>query len=168
MTSGYAYGISAQQWVESGYTVAGGYLAGLYAQLTVQGTMNGAGAVACAIEGYISNGGTWTSINILSNLWLDTHLDRTPSAGSVYFIYCSNNGSASKCTYDAVIRVNGEKSTKALFELNNCVWDVVANGMVGSNNTGGGTLDFSNWRTVKVNIDGTTHYLVAAQTIADS
>lgn len=43
-----------------------------------------------------------------------------------------------------------------------------ADHLVGANNAGGGTLDFSNWKLLKIDIGGTLHYLVAAQTIADT
>jgi len=164
MSSGYAYGASMQQWVDSGYTVAGGYLAGSYSQLTVQGTMNGSGIVACAMEGFISNGGTWTSVNILANLWLDTHLDRTPtSASGVHFIYCSNNGSASKCTYDSVIRVNAEKAVKYLWSIYNGEWDTPANGMVGAVvSKTNKAVSTDNYRTIKIDLDGTAYYLLAS------
>lgn len=39
---------------------------------------------------------------------------------------------------------------------------------VSGNTSGGSTLDFSNWRTVKVDVDGTTHYMIIARTIANS
>ena len=160
MTSGYAYGISSQQWVESEYTVTGGYLAGLYAQFTLQGTVNGAAVIACAIEGFISNGGTWTSINILANLWLDTHLDRTPTAaGGVHFIYCSNNGTASKCTYTSVIRVNAEGAVTNLLSLREATGGV---GMVSAETTADYT--FVHYRTIRIDIDGTAYYLVAHRT----
>jgi len=47
-------------------------------------------------------------------------------------------------------------------------FDAGSDHVVGANESGGSTLDFSNWKRLKIDIDGETHYLVAAKTVANS
>jgi len=44
--------------------------------------------------------------------------------------------------------------------------DLSGNDGLGSNTATAGTLTFTNWTTLKVNIDGTDYYIPLAQTIA--
>lgn len=146
--------------VGSGFTITGGGDIGVYGQFCNNGTMNGASTYPTALYGLIENGGTWTQVGVLSVCWLDSHLAKTISAGNSYFLNITNN--AATTVWTAAIHVYGGNN------ITNFVKIDTASGMVSANSSGGSTIDFTNWKTIKIDLDGTTHYLIAAQTIADS
>jgi hypothetical protein len=145
--------------VGSGFTITGGTDIGVYGQFCNNGTLNGT-TYPTAIYGLIENGGTYTQVSVLSVAWLDSHLAKTISAGDAYFLNITNN--AATTVWTAAIHVYGGNN------ITNFVKIDTASGMVSANDTGGSTIDFDNWKTIKIDIDGTTHYLIAAQTIANS
>lgn len=143
--------------VGSGFTLTGGTDIAVYAQFANNGTINGT-VYPTAMYGLIEAGGTWTKVAVLSVLWLDSHLAATISAGDAYFLNITNNGATTIWT--AAIHVYAGNGITNLLKIG------TASGMVSANTAGGSTLNFSNWKTIKIDLDGTTHYLVAAQTIA--
>ena len=60
----------------------------------------------------------------------------------------------------------GIKFGGSIGALRDPVNDYTVAGMVSANTAGGGTLNFTDWRTIKCVIEGETYYLVAAKTIA--
>ena len=162
VTGGQGSAIFAQLSIDSEKTVGGDaftHFMGMRTQVYNAGTLNGAGLCISGLWSLIGAGGTWTAVKTLTNLWLDCHLETTPSAGHVSFIVASNNGAASKCIYDDVLQIQGEKAVKKLFTFTNCVWDTPASGMISDETSSDYT--FTNTRTIKIDIDGVDYYLVA-------
>ena len=140
------------------YTMTGGSLIGTYGQVQNLGTLNGAGIFVAAAYSLLATGGTYTAVSHVCSSWIDSQLAVAVSAGNTELLYMSNNGAT---TLDSGIYLYpGDKITNLITIA------TAATGMVSANTAGGGTLNFSNWRTIKVNIAGETHYLVAAKTIA--
>lgn len=140
------------------YTMTGGSLIGTYGQVQNLGTLNGGGIFVAPIYSLLADGGTYTSVSHVCSMWVDSQLAQTVTSGNSELLYLTNNGAT---TLDSAIYLYpGNKITNLL------TVHTTATGMVGDNNAGGGTLNFTDWRTVKVNIAGETHYLVAAKTIA--
>jgi hypothetical protein len=158
-TGGYNRAVQGVARVPSDITLTGGAGNGVYGQFCNLGTLNGAGITANAMYGLIEDGGTYTAVSHLSVAWLDSHLTSAVSAGATEFLYISNNGST---TFDNGIYVYAGNKITNLFNIN------TASGMVAANDAGGSTLNFSNWRTIKIVLEGETYYLVAAKTIANS
>lgn len=163
VTGGDASGVCGQLWVDTGKTVGGTtYLSGVRAQVYNNGTVNGAATCISGMYSIFLKDGTsavWTSANFLANIWLDCHLESTPTTSSgIHFIVASNNGAAGKCTYNSVLKVFGEGAVTNLFELTNCSGMATAvTGAVGNVS-----------HKVKVNIEGTTGYLVVYDDVAAS
>lgn len=83
---------------------------------------------------------------------------------------------------DSLIEVGDAAATQKSFDVkiygdaangaDYLLWDASASrlkfegAMVGSNTVASTTLDFANWIPIEIDIGGTTHYLVAAQTIS--
>lgn len=141
----------------SSYTCTGGSMIGTYGQVCANGTVNGAGIMLSGLYGLIEDGGTYTAVSHVAGAWIDTHLTKTVTAGSYQLLYMTNNGTTQM---DQAIYIYGGDKTTALMELNTC------SGMVGANVAGGGTLNFTNYKLIKITLGGTVHYLVAAQTVA--
>lgn len=143
--------------IDAANTITGGSVTGVYGQvaLNATATANGAGIMMNAIYGLIEDGGTYTAVSHLAVAWLDSHLTKTVSAGMTEFVYISNNGST---TFNQVFYIYPGNKITNLLRID------TSTGMVGANNAGDAT--FANWKTIKVNLDGTTHYLIAAQTIS--
>jgi hypothetical protein len=135
-------------------TMTGGSITGVYGQVANNGTINGAGVMLSALYGLIEDGGTYTALSHLASCWLDSHLDQAVSAGEIEFLYMSNNG---ETTFDQAIYIYAGNKITNLMKIS------TAAGMVGDNIVG--DVTFANVRPVKCDIDGTTHYLLAAQTI---
>jgi len=137
----------------SGFTITGGTDIAIYGQYCNNGTLNG---TAYASPGYflVEDGGTWTAISGLYGLWIDSHLAQTISSGASYFLNITNNAAT---TWDAAINVYGGNAITNLLRIS------TASGMVSANTVADAT--FANWKTLKVDLDGTTHYLIAAQAI---
>jgi len=130
-------------------------LIGTYGQVANNGTVNGAGIMMAGLYGLVEDGGTYTAVSHVCSLWVDSHLTKTISSGTADLIYATNNGST---TFDNALYVYAGNKITNLFTIS------TASGMVGANNAGDAT--FANWKTIKVNLDGTTHYLIAAQAIS--
>lgn len=154
-TSGGLRAVQGHARLQTGFTSTGGTDIGVYANFTNLGTINGASTYPTGLYGIIGAGGTWTQVGVLSVAWLDSHLATTPSAGSSYFLNITNNAAA---VWDAAVHVYaGNKIT-------NFVKIDTASGMVSANTVADAT--FANWKAIKIDLDGTTHYLIAAQTIS--
>lgn len=146
-------GVNAVQGVSrlaADHTATGGSFCGSYGQFCNNGTLNGAGIMATALYGLIENGGTYTAVNQLSALWLDSHLAQTVTAGSVNFLYITNNGST---TFNSVFKVYPGNKITNLFDI-----DSTDTGLVSDITAGAATI--TNWRKVKCSIHGATKYLV--------
>lgn len=143
--------------IDAGNTATGGSLTGVYGQvaLNATATVNGSGIMMSALYGLIEDGGTYTAVSHVAAAWLDSHLTKTVSAGETDFLYISNNGST---TFNQVFFIYAGNKITNLFKIS------TASGMVGANNAGDAT--FANWKAIKVDLDGTTHYLIAAQAIS--
>jgi hypothetical protein len=139
------------------YTATAGTLIGTYGQVCNLGTLNGSGIMMAGLYGIIEDGGTYAAVSHVAAAWLDSHLDQTVTAGEVELLYMSNNGDT---TFDQAIYVYAGNKITNLFNIN------TASGMVSANTTGGSTLNFTNWKTIKIVLEGETYYLVAAKTIA--
>ena len=139
------------------YTMTGGSVIGTYGQACNLGTLNGSGIMVAGLYGLIEDGGTYTAVSHVAAAWLDSHLDKTVTAGEVELLYMSNNGDT---TFDQAIYVYAGNKITNLLNIN------TASGMVSENTAASGTLTFTNWKTIKIVIDGTTHYIPVAQTIA--
>lgn len=155
-TTGGLRGVEGVAHVNSSYTLTGNAsMIGTYGQVRVDGTVNGSGIMLAGLYGLIEDGGTYTSVSHVCSLWVDSHLAQTVSSGNKELIYATNNGAT---TLDSVMYVYGGNKITNLMTIS------TASGMVGANNAGDAT--FANWKAIKVNLDGTTHYLIAAQTIS--
>ena len=153
-------GYQCTNYVASGHTITGiSYMDALNGEFTNQGTINCTGGVfTCARLTIMASTGTWTKHGILTPLWLDCKETATLSSGSYYMMYLSQNGTTA---LDSWIYSNMGSSTCPFFTINNSGGTTVS-----GNTSGGSTLNFTNWKTIKIDLGGTTHYLVAAQTIA--
>lgn len=156
-SSGVNIAISGVSRLQTGFTSTGGWLQGVYGQAAVNGTLNGSDIHVNALYGLIEDGGTYTEVSRVAVAWLDSHLSRTISAGDSCFLYISNNGST---VFDEAIYIYAGNKITNLFTLN------TAEGLLGVSQGGGSTLNFTDYRLIKVDLEGTTHYLIAAQTIA--
>jgi len=140
----------------SGYTMTGGGLIGSYGQICNLGTLNGAGIISAASYSLIEDGGTFTAVSHLAAGWFDTHLTKTITAGVYDLLYLTNNGTTQ--IDNALYIYAGNKITN-LFNIK------TASGMVGANQAGGSTLNFTNYRLIKIVLEDETYYIPAAKTI---
>ena len=151
-------GVQAVTRLAATYTMTAGSLIGTYGQVQNLGTLNGSGIIVAAAYSLLATGGTYTAVSHACSTWIDSQLAVAVTAGNTELLYMSNNGAT---TLDSAIYLYpGHKITNLL------TIHSLANGMVSDNTAGGATLNFTNWRTITVNIAGETHYLVAAKTIA--
>ena len=141
------------------YTATSGSYVGAYGQVCNLGTFNGSGLMAAGVYGLIEDGGTYTAVSRVAAGWFDSHLDQTVTAGVADLLYLTNNGDT---VFDNAIEVYAGNKITNLLSIN------TASGMVSANTAAGTTLVFTNWVAIKITIDGTTHYIPAAQTIAAS
>ncbi len=153
-TAGGTRGIASHTRIGSGFTLTGGGDCAIYGQLQNQGTLNGAALYPSAGYLLLGAGGVFTQVAVLSVLWLDSHLASAISAGDSYFLDITNNGTT---TWDAAVHVFANGAVTNLLKIDS------AHGMVSANTSGDAT--FGNWKTIKIDLDGTTHYLIAAQSI---
>ena len=155
-TAGYARGAMGVARIASGKTLAGTFYAtGLYGQWRADGTVNG-DVFATAIYGIIEDGGTYTAVNHLAALWLDSRLAQTVTSGKKSFISLTNNGGIE---FDNAIYIYGGTASQGianLFNFDTCT----DSGMVEASDT---TADytFTNTRKIKILIDGVAYYLIA-------
>jgi len=139
------------------YTMTSGSLVGSYGQVCSLGTLNGSGIMVSGSYSLVADGGTYTAVSHINAAWLDSQLAQTITAGKSEFLYITNNGST---TFDNALYVYAGNKITNLFEIN------TASGMVGANQAGGSTLNFTNYRLIKIVLEGETYYLPAAKTIA--
>jgi hypothetical protein len=139
------------------HSMTGGSIVGTYGQVCNLGTVNGSGITLAGVYGLIEDGGVYTAVSHVAAGWFDSHLSQAVTAGKSELLYMSNNGST---TLGQAIYIYAGNKTTNLFSIE------VASGMVSADNAGGSTLNFTNWKTIKIELDGQTHYLVAAKTIA--
>lgn len=139
------------------YTATAGTLIGTYGQVCNLGTLNGSGIMLAGLYGLIEDGGVYTAVSHVAAAWLDSHLAKTVTAGESELLYMTNNGATT--LKQALYVYAGNKITN-LFNIN------TASGMVSANTTGGSTLNFTDWKTIKIVLEGETYYLAAAKTIA--
>ena len=159
-TSGLAVrGVGGIARLKASYTVTTGSLIGSYGQVCNLGTLNGGTIVAAGAYGLIEDGGTWTAVSRVAAGWFDSHLDATVTSGVVDMLYLTQNG---ETQFTNAIELYCNNKITNLLSIN------AASGLVSANTVGGSTLDFTNWVAIKITIDGTTHYIPAARTIADS
>jgi len=95
VTAGAGGGIYNNYYIGSGHSItaaSAGYWHSLVNNFQNQGTINGAGVIAGCQWNLISDDGTYTALNLLTNLWLDTHLAQTISAGTFYMLNMTVNG----------------------------------------------------------------------------
>jgi hypothetical protein len=154
-TSGGLRAVQGVARLASGFTATAGGDVGVYASLINEGVYNGSSNYPCAFYGLLQGSGTFTQVGEMSVAWLDSHLDQAISAGSSFFLNITNNGDTQ---FDAAINVRAGHNITNLLQI------AVASGMVGANVAADAT--FNNYKTIKIDIDGTTHYLIAAQTIS--
>lgn len=137
------------------YTATGGSLIGTYGQVCNNGTLNGSGIMLAALYGLIEDGGVYTSVSHVASAWLDSHLDKTVTAGEVEFLYMSNNGDT---TFDQAMYVYAGNKITNLFNIN------TASGMLSANNAGAVSAQ-TGYRTIKIVLEGETYYLVASKAV---
>lgn len=121
-----------------------------------QGTLNGAGINCGCTWSLIDDGGTWTAISALRNLWLDTHLAQTISAGVFYMLDITVNGTTQP---DALIHTSSGSSTNPILHLagNN-------GAAVSTDGTPGAVTGATGW--IKVAINGSTRYIPLATSVS--
>jgi len=158
-TSGGLHAVQGISRLQAGYTLTAGSDPAIYGQFyaVATGVLNGAALYPCAGYLLLGDGGTWTQVGFGQILWLDTHMAQTVSAGSMYMLNMTHNGTGSPTTFDAAVHVYAGNAVTNLLKID------TASGMVSANTIGDAT--FANWKTIKVDLDGTTHYLIAAQAI---
>jgi len=157
-TSGGLRALQGVARLQAGFTATGGTDIAVYGQFLNLGTLNGASLYPSAGYFIVGNGGTWTQVGVLSVMWLDTHMAQTISAGSSYFLNITHNGTATPTQFTAAIHVYGGNAITNFAKID------TASGMVGANVAADAT--FNNYKTIKIDLDGTTHYLIAAQSIS--
>lgn len=101
----------------------------------------------------------------------------TITSGHIAAIYCDNLISADlsdTSNYADMVRLanhGGSIDNMINFYLPYCTnlfrFDgITSSSPIGSNASGGGTLTFTNWRKIQIDIEGTVHYMLAARAIA--
>ena len=140
-----------QTWLDATFSMTDGYLQGIHVDVVNQGTINGGGIIACAINATVpENSGTFTAIGIYTPLWLDWKETATVTAGTCTMAFISNNGTT---PLDSIFHINAGTTVTNLFNLNE------TGGMVSADTTA--DYVFTNWVRVKVEINGETRYLIA-------
>ena len=156
-TAGGMRGVHSMVRVGAAFTLTGGYDAAIYGNFTNLGIINGGNLEVTAGYFVIGAGGTWTEVGDVCGIHVDSLLAASIGAGSSWMVNITNNGTT---TWDAAIRVYAKDAITNFLKID------TASGMVGGNASGGSTVDISNMKLIKIDIDGTTHYMIAAQTIA--
>jgi len=137
-------------YLHSGDTKTAGYLSSIYAKVENQGILNGAAIIMTPIYSMIGEAGVFTKVNHVCGLWLDSHLAQTITAGSFEFIYMTNNGATQM---NSVMHITRSRVTN-LFKIDGSGSMVAA----AENSAVHGTST----KKIKINIDGTTYYLLAS------
>jgi len=146
-------------YVASGYTVSSAsasYFATVGQSFLNQGTLNGAGINCGCMWSLIDSGGTWTAISALRNLWLDTHLASTISAGNFYMLDITVNGTTNPT---ALIHTYSGSSSNPIFNFEGN--EAAAVSLTG---TPGAVTGATGW--IKVSMRGTTRYIALASSVS--
>jgi hypothetical protein len=154
-TSGGLRAVQGVARLQSGFTSTAGTEIGVYGSVINEGIYNGGSNYIACLYGLLQGSGTFTQVGEMSVAWLDSHLNQAVSAGSAFFLNITNNGATN---FDAAINVRAGHNITNLLQIS------TASGMVGANVNADATFD--NYKTIKIDLDGTTHYLIAAQTIS--
>ena len=133
-------------YLHAGDTKTAGYLTSIVAKVENQGTFNGAGIIMTPIYSLIGETGTFTAVNHVCGLWLDSHLDSTITAGSFEMLFMTNNGDTQM---DAAMYLIRSRVT-------NFVTFAGSGAMISATAETGGTS-----KKIKIDIDGTTYYINA-------
>ncbi len=137
-------GVQGVATVASGITATGTTLIGTYGQARNDGTTAGDTFMA-GLYGLIEEGGGTTVANHVCSAWLDTHA-ATAITGSYQLLYMTENGATA---LDQVMYVRAPGAL-VFAEFDTC------NEFVGNGAKSGGTA-----KTIKVSVDGVTHYINA-------
>jgi len=146
-------------YLASGYTISqasAGYFHTVGQSFLNQGTLNGAGINCGCIWSLIDSGGTWTAIATLRNLWLDTHLASTITAGNFYMLDITVNGTTDPT---ALIHTSSGDSTNPIFSFAGN--EAAAVSLTG---TPGAVTGATGW--IKVDMRGTTRYIPLASSVS--
>ncbi len=130
--------------IVSGVTGTDSTLIGTYGQARNDGTTAGDTFMA-GLYGLIEEGGGTTVANHVCSAWLDTHA-ATAITGSYQLLYMTENGATA---LDQVMYVRAPGAL-VFAEFDTC------NEFVGNGAKSGGTA-----KTIKVSVDGVTHYINA-------
>ena len=140
-------------------TMTDGGMIGLYTQVHNKGTgvLNGAGIVVTSLHTDIADGGTWTAVERVCSLHVDSSLSQTVSSGIYNLLYIQNGGTT---TADDAIAIDGNDKVTALMTLTNVDGAaMVDNGSV--------LVDISgtaNDGYIKVVVEGETKYIALYNT----
>lgn len=152
-TAGGVRGLSMTARVVASTTVSGSAnIVGGHFLLDNDGTLNGTGLHA-ALVAKVDAGGTFTAVGHLASLWVDS-LQAGTVTGNHELIYATNNGAS---VMDNFLYLYAGNKITSFMKID------TATGMVSANTVGDAT--FANWKTIKIDLDGTVHYLIAAQAI---
>jgi hypothetical protein len=138
-----------------------GMLYGLLAGVNVVGTVNGSGVELAAVSAGIMNmiGGTLTQVKYLSALSLSSLATQVPSSGESQLLLMTNADNGA--TLDQLIYVDaGDRVTEFMHLVN-------VSGMV-SADIGATAIHKTVCKSIKINLDGTTFYLLASTAPASS
>jgi len=130
------------------------YIVGVHGRAKVSGTAYNSSLFVTGVHGQILDGGTYTKSGHVSAIWADSHLNKTVSAGEYELIYMTHN------------TTNGTTMTSGIYAYLPYVTNLLklyggtVGGMVSAASASAlhGTLS----KKIKINIDGTTYYLLAS------
>ena len=151
------YALRGAAELPSGKTNTGGYIVGVHGRWRAgAGILDGA-SVGCGVLAQWLDGGTYTSVGNATALWVDCQNQQAVSAGTSSMVFISHNGSSTGAVDHCFYIIAGNRITN-LFGIN------TASGMV----TDGTANDIHGGagKRIKINIDGTTYYLLASTTPA--
>lgn len=133
----------------AGYTMTGGSLVGAYGQACNLGTLNGSGIIMSGSYALLEDGGVFTAVSHVAGEWVDSHLNKTITAGKSELAYWTNNGAT---VLDNALYIYAGNKITNLFTID------TASGMVSDATTADYT--FTKTRKVKVVVGGETGYLI--------
>lgn len=145
-------GVQGVAVVDTGYTLTGGSLIGVYGQARADGAIAGGAGFLAALYGLIEEGGGAVVASHVASLWLDSHRN-TAITGEHELLYMTNNGQA---TMDQAIFLYPGNKISHLLTI-----DPADDGLV--DDASGETL--TPVKKINVKIDGTT-YVIHAGTSA--
>jgi len=140
-------------------TMTAGGMTGLYTQVHNNGTgiMNGAALVVQSLHTDIADGGTWTAVERLCSLHVDSNLAQAVSSGIYNLLFIQNSGST---TAADAIAIDGNDKVTALMTLTNTDGAaMVANGAVLAD-----ISSTANAGYIKVIVEGDTKYIALYDT----